>query len=118
MYAIRSYYEPGHVLRPSPVAADFQTDVITSYSIHYTKLYDGKLDLHPGERVRWRARLRRPTLFGTPGEFDYPRYLAARSIYVTSSLPHTDDMLHLTEDQNETIGFWERTRQNLRNNFV
>jgi competence protein ComEC len=27
----------------------------------------------PGDRVSWRARLRRPLLFGTPGEFDYPR---------------------------------------------
>ena len=73
----------------------------------------GDLDLHPGERVRWRARLRRPTLFGTPGEFDYPRYLAARDIHITSSLPHTGELLRLTDARPTTTGFWERTRQKL-----
>ena len=73
----------------------------------------GELDLRPGERVRWRARLRRPTLYGTPGEFDYPRYLAARSIYVTSSLPHTGDLLRLPDEQVAADGFWERSRQTL-----
>jgi len=76
-------------------------------------IHGGTLDHRPGERVRWRARLRRPALFGTPGEFDYPRYLAARNIHVTSSLPRTGDLLRLPEGQGSTGGFWERTRQEL-----
>lgn len=41
----------------------------------------------PGDRLRFRSRLRPPRLFGTPGEFDYPRYLAARGIFVTAFVP-------------------------------
>ena len=49
----------------------------------------------PGDRVCWRARLRRPLLFGTPGEFDYPRYLAARGIHVTSFIDNGSDLARL-----------------------
>jgi len=73
----------------------------------------GTLDKTSGERVRWRGRLRRPTLFGTPGEFDYPRYLAARGIYVTASLFEAGDLLRLPGESSLTSGFWERTRQKL-----
>jgi competence protein ComEC len=49
----------------------------------------------PGERVSWRAKLRRPLLFGTPGEFDYPRHLAARGIYVTSGIDRHLDLARI-----------------------
>lgn len=37
----------------------------------------------PGQRVRFKARLRRPRNLGNPGGFDYKGYLASRGIYVT-----------------------------------
>ncbi len=49
----------------------------------------------PGDRICWRARLRRPLLFGTPGEFDYPRHLAARGIYVTSFIGQGSELARL-----------------------
>ena len=48
---------------------------------------DGAADgIRPGDRIRFTARIRPPRLFGTPGEFDYPRHLAGRGIFVTASL--------------------------------
>jgi competence protein ComEC len=47
---------------------------------------EGDPHLQAGQRIRFRSRLRTPEPFGTPGEFNYERYLAARSIYVTAYL--------------------------------
>jgi competence protein ComEC len=41
-------------------------------------------DLLPGEEIRFSAKLRKPKRFGTPGEFDYPRHLAAEDIFATA----------------------------------
>jgi competence protein ComEC len=49
----------------------------------------------PGDRISWLSHLRRPRLFGTPGEFNYPRYLAARGIYVTASIERAADLARL-----------------------
>ncbi len=46
--------------------------------------------LQVGRRIRFRSKLRTPVPFGTPGEFDYGRYLAARNIYVTTYLNNTE----------------------------
>jgi competence protein ComEC len=40
--------------------------------------------LLPGDRVSFDSRLRRPRLFGIPGEFNWPRYLAAEDIDMTA----------------------------------
>lgn len=40
-----------------------------------------------GEELAVRTRLRIPRRFGTPGEFDYPRYLAANGLQFTGFLP-------------------------------
>ncbi|TLM68477.1 MAG: DNA internalization-related competence protein ComEC/Rec2 [Deltaproteobacteria bacterium] len=63
----------------------------------------------PGDRVSWRAKLRRPQLFGTPGEFDYPRHLAARGIYVTSYLDRETDLARLSAPEPDGR-FCERLR--------
>lgn len=42
--------------------------------------------LLPGDRLRFNARLRKPRLFGTPGEFHWPRYLASQDIALTGWL--------------------------------
>lgn len=63
----------------------------------------------PGDRVAWRAKLRRPRLFGTPGEFDYPRHLAARGIYVTAAIDRDSDLARVATP--EPAGqFCERLR--------
>jgi len=49
----------------------------------------------PGERVQFSARLRRPARFGDPGEFDYPRHLAAQGIFVTAYLPDERGLVRL-----------------------
>ncbi len=43
-----------------------------------------------GDRVRLRSRLREPRAFGTPGEFDFGRYLARRQIFVTGFVRDAD----------------------------
>lgn len=45
----------------------------------------------PGDGLRFRASLRAPHNFGTPGEFDYPRYLAARGIQAGAYLNRLED---------------------------
>jgi competence protein ComEC len=47
----------------------------------------------PGQCVRFLSRLRRPRLFGTPGEFDFPRHLAFQNIFVTASLGRAREMV-------------------------
>lgn len=64
----------------------------------------------PGDRVAWHGRLRRPQLLGTPGEFDYPRYLAARGIYVTSSVGQSSDLAVMAAGPRSGRPFWERCR--------
>jgi len=55
----------------------------------------GPCDLRPGDAVRFRARLKRPRLFGTPGEFDRPRHLARRGIFVTAGVENADRIVRL-----------------------
>ncbi len=52
----------------------------------------------PGDLVWLRTRMRHPSLFGTPGEFNYPRYLSARSIYVTGYLKSLHEMAVAPQD--------------------
>jgi len=40
--------------------------------------------LLPQDRIRFNGRLRQPRLFGTPGEFHWPRYVASQKIEMTS----------------------------------
>ncbi len=45
----------------------------------------------PGDHLRFRTSLRTPHNFGTPGEFDYPRYLAARGIEASAYLKNLEE---------------------------
>ena len=54
---------------------------------------EGELTVRPGQVVRWRSRLRWPSRFGNPGEFDYPLYLAAHGIYTTAFITHVEDLV-------------------------
>lgn len=55
----------------------------------HVRLYlaDDAAGLLPGDRIRFRSRLRRTRSFGTPGEFDMPRHLAYSGIWTTAYLP-------------------------------
>jgi len=50
----------------------------------------GDPQLQVGQHIRFRSKLRTPEPFGTPGEFNYGRYLAARNIYVTTYLDRAE----------------------------
>jgi competence protein ComEC len=63
---------------------------ITGKLLLYIK--QGELKARPGQIVRWRASLRKPSRFGNPGEFDYPLHLAAQGIHVTSFLNRAEDL--------------------------
>ncbi|MDA3903261.1 MAG: DNA internalization-related competence protein ComEC/Rec2 [Desulfuromusa sp.] len=45
---------------------------------------EGTTQLFPGDIVRCKSRMRQPRLFGTPGEFNWPRYLASQHIDMTA----------------------------------
>ncbi|WP_298037641.1 DNA internalization-related competence protein ComEC/Rec2 [uncultured Desulfuromonas sp.] len=49
----------------------------------------------PGDVVRLRTRLRAPRLFGTPGEFDFPRHLARQGIFATAFVPTGEEVVSL-----------------------
>ncbi|MEZ4598711.1 MAG: DNA internalization-related competence protein ComEC/Rec2 [Syntrophotaleaceae bacterium] len=53
----------------------------------------------PGDRIRFSAKLKRPRPFGTPGEFNYPRYLAARGIFITAFLENTKDLVRFSSEK-------------------
>ncbi|MFK5926189.1 MAG: DNA internalization-related competence protein ComEC/Rec2, partial [Desulfuromusa sp.] len=44
---------------------------------------EGTDQLFPGDVIRCKSRLRQPRLFGTPGEFNWPRYLASQHTDMT-----------------------------------
>jgi competence protein ComEC len=71
---------------------------------------EGEPHFLPGERVRFRSRLKQPRLFGTPGEFDFPRHLAARGIHVTAFIP---DFRNIAVFADQESGFslerWRRS---------
>ncbi len=48
---------------------------------------------NPGDQIRFASKLRRPQMFGTPGEFNYPRYLAGQNIFATAFVGSTNDLV-------------------------
>lgn len=75
----------------------------------------GKVRLHiregqpsclPGEQIRVLARLRLPRTFGTPGEFDYPRHLAHKGIFVTGSVEEARDIVRLGAAPQAPLTTW------------
>jgi len=60
--------------------------------VFFGESQEDKRELLPGDLVWLRTRMRHPALFGTPGEFNYPRYLCARNIHVTGYLKSLHDM--------------------------
>ncbi len=69
-------------------------------------LGEGQPNLRPGQRIRFSSRLRSPEIFGTPGEFHYPRYLAGRSIFATAYVARAELVVPFVGDQQR--GFMQR----------
>ncbi len=63
----------------------------------------GEADLRVGQRIRFRGRLRLPEPFGTPGEFNYPRYLANRKIFATVYVDRAERIVPLAENGSPTL---------------
>ncbi len=53
---------------------------------------EGGDNLLPQDRIRFSGRLRQPRMFGTPGEFHWPRYLASQKIDMTSWVKSMDQI--------------------------
>ncbi len=53
-------------------------------------LGEGTDQIFPGDVIRCKSRMRQPRLFGTPGEFDWPRYLASQHIDMTAWVKNAD----------------------------
>ncbi len=72
---------------------------------------EGEPHFLPGETIRFRSRLRTPRLFGTPGEFDFPRFLAARDIHATAFVQHMRDIAPFAPEQGRgpSIERWRRS---------
>ncbi|MFO7813586.1 MAG: DNA internalization-related competence protein ComEC/Rec2 [Pelovirga sp.] len=51
-----------------------------------------QVDLLPRDRIRFSGRLRQPRLFGTPGEFQWPRYVISQNIDMTSWVKSIDEV--------------------------
>lgn len=72
------------------------------------------LRARPGDTARFLTRLRAPRPFGTPGEFDYARFLADRDIFVTAHVRHAEDIAVLADREPPNLPtLIERRRENV-----
>ena len=51
---------------------------------------EGTDQLFPGDIIRCKSRMRQPRLFGTPGEFNWPRYMASQHVDMTAWVKNTE----------------------------
>jgi competence protein ComEC len=56
-------------------------------------LGEGKPEMLTGDRVRCVTRIKKPRMYGLPGEFDYPGYLAYRDIFATGFVKSGNDVI-------------------------
>ncbi|HEX8960570.1 MAG TPA: DNA internalization-related competence protein ComEC/Rec2 [Geobacteraceae bacterium] len=78
-------------LRAERVFRDRQTALVTGRVL--LSIGEGRTEWLTGDRVRFASRIQRPRNYGTPGEFDYERYLAYRSVYATAFVKTPADMI-------------------------
>jgi len=60
---------------------------------------EGTDHLFPGDIIRCKSRMRQPRLFGTPGEFNWPRYLAGQHIDMTAWVKNPEKIKLLERKQ-------------------
>lgn len=58
---------------------------------------EGRTNWLTGDRVRFASRLQKPRNYGLPGEFDYERYLAYRSVYAATFVKTPADLILIRE---------------------
>jgi len=63
---------------------------------------EGTDQLFPGDVIRCKSRMRQPRLFGTPGEFNWPRYLASQHTDMTAWVKNFEKITVL-EQQNSLL---------------
>lgn len=112
--AVRQYADGRTSLDLRPIRLfDRKTDLMPNPSATL-RLYfgQGSEQLLPGDRLKFRSRLRIPRLFGTPGEFDRPRYLASQGIVATTWVKTVEE-LKVTARENHfpqrSISDWRRS---------
>ncbi len=66
---------------------------------------DAGLPLAPGDRIRFRSRLRAPRPFGTPGEFSFARHLAGSKIFATAFVSSASDIAVFPAGPKDRIHF-------------
>ncbi|WP_083552768.1 DNA internalization-related competence protein ComEC/Rec2 [Syntrophotalea acetylenivorans] len=93
-----------------PLRIDLDTDHLVNDSASHAltgrlrlTIGEGKLNFQVGQRIRFRGSLRSPEPFGTPGEFDYAQYLAARSIFVTAYVNRAEDIVAFATERGAGI---------------
>ena len=105
----------GYVNRliPGISGALLDLDVTGTATIERTTPVNGKVflfirngvpDIFPGDKVRVTAHLRKPKLYGVPGEFNYSRHLAQKGVYVTGSVTDARQVSRLAGAKRENMG--------------
>lgn len=95
-------------------------ELVSLTDTYRLRLYVGTevTGLLPGERLQFQARLRQPRLFGTPGEFHWPRYLASQGIAMTGWLKGTEQLVVVGSSENFLLrsvsGWKERSAERIR----
>jgi competence protein ComEC len=66
---------------------------VTGRLLVYIK--EGRAQLFTGDRVLFTSRIRKPRMYGLPGEIDYPRRLAYNSVFATAFVKEASDLVLL-----------------------
>jgi len=86
----------GAVLLIETCAAGRHAPLAPTYGRVQVTVETDSTPLRPGDQVRLQTVLRRPQRFETPGEFDTPRHLAWRNIFVTGFIRDSRDIVRFT----------------------
>ncbi len=87
-------------LRADSVAIKGQPVVLKSPLLIRLYFGEGAGSLLPGDVIRCKSRLRKPRLFGMPGEFNWPRYLASEHIDMTAWVKNIEKITILDRQEN------------------
>ncbi|MCK5825553.1 MAG: DNA internalization-related competence protein ComEC/Rec2 [Desulfuromusa sp.] len=87
-------------LRAGSVAIKGQPIPLKSPLLVRIYMGEGTDQLFPGDLIRCKSRMRKPRLFGMPGEFNWPRYLASQHIDMTAWVKNIDKITILNRQKN------------------
>ncbi len=92
-------------LRAGSVAIKDQPIPLKSPLLVRIYMGEGTDQLFPGDLIRCKSRIRQPRLFGMPGEFNWPRYLASQHVDMTAWVKNIDKITILNRQKN-SINRW------------